>query len=150
MALTQNELSILDLVASDVSYRPASAFAGDAIKAPLFSYQDSAPEKEFGFPDGLLTGLSNTVNSPTAFILSQDINGVNTVSFTNWEFVRKFQDDENGFGAIVYRSKVQIEGKTHYIVAMQGSDGPSAQDWFQNLDLAREAWGKEKDEVTNF
>src|SRR6266571_3903372 len=150
MALTQNELSILDLVASDVSYRPASAFAGDAIKAPLFSYQDSAPEKEFGFPDGLLTGLSNTVNSPTAFILSQDINGVNTVSFTNWEFVRKFQDDENGFGAIVYRSKVQIEGKTHYIVAMQGSDGPSARDWFQNLYLAREAWGKEKDEVTNF
>lgn len=151
MPLTQNELSVLDLVASDVSYRPAAEFAGDAMKAPIFSYQDNAPEKEYGFPQALLSGLANSAGSPTAYVLDKDpVNGANFVVFPNWEFVRKFQDDENGFGAVVYRSKVLIDGRTHYIVALQGSDGTSAQDWLQDLDLAREAWKKESPEVTDF
>jgi hypothetical protein len=152
MALTQNELSVLSLVASDIAYRPKSAFDQDLPGSALSSYQDSGFENEFGFPAALLAGLPNDSNSPTARLpLQRDPGtGADTVVFTNWEYVRKFQDDANGFGAVIYRSKVPIDEETHYIVAMQGSDGASSQDWFQNLDLAREAWEKESSSVTDF
>src|SRR3954469_9053378 len=150
MSLTQNELSVLDLIASDVSYRAKSAFDGDAPGGELFSFQDSAPEKEFGFPSSLLSALPNGPSSPTANTQSQDINGVNTVVFTNWEFVRKFEDPKSGFGYVVYRSTLPIDGKTNYIVAMQGSDGTDSQDWFQNLDLARQVWSEQRTNLTNF
>ena len=149
MALSQNELSILDLVASDAAYRPKDAFDQDA---SLFSYQDSSPDPEFGFPRSLLEGISNAPSSPTAHLpLQADPGtGAETVMFTNWEYVTKFQDPNNGFGAVIYRSKYGIDGRINYIVAMQGSDGTSRQDWLQDLDLAREAWTVESPTITGF
>src|SRR5690606_28956259 len=140
MPLSQNELSVLALVASDIAYRPLEHFRLDppGLNIPLSSYQDSALGSEFGFATPLLSGFSNDPSSFTAFKVDHDpTTGAVTVTFPNWEFVIKVEEPRNGFGAVVFRSKTLIDGHRHYIVALQGSDGLNSQDWFQNLDLAR-------------
>src|SRR5690242_10452877 len=150
MALEQNEISVLCLVASDISYRPEDLF-NTAPYGPLSSFTDNFPEREFGFPQVLVSNFSNLFGSPTAYLLDKEpATEAIVVVFSGWEFVTKFQDSENGFGAIVYQSTEPIAGKTHYIVAFQGSDGLNGQDWIQNLDLARDVWGKETGAVTEF
>lgn len=66
--------------------------------------------------------------------------GAAWVQFSNWEYVAKIEQPLNGFGAVIFRSKILVDGKRQYIVALQGSDGANAQDWFQNLDLAKNVW----------
>jgi len=128
MALTQviNEQAILDLVASDFAYKRDDRIAINADK--LQSLPDNAPGSEHGFPPSLVNGLDNALFSRTHrnFIGS----GFSIVEFDNWIVAGKFNDDRDGFGAVVFKSRFAdpVTNKFDYIVAFRGTDGLNAQD----------------------
>lgn len=52
---------------------------------------------------------------------------------TGWAVARRFDDPDTGFGAVVYKKPNGDGSKFDYIVALQGTRGPNAQDWHGNL-----------------
>src|ERR1700757_2623554 len=150
MALQRNELSVLDLVASDAAYRTLEQYTADrpAVSSRILlqsSPDSSTPTDEQGVPTSLFVALPNNPDSLTARQLAV-LNGsrgggpAQTVTFTNWELIKKFQNNQDGFGAAIFKSTIKIDGKYQFIVAFQGSDGLDPKDWFANLDLARQVW----------
>jgi hypothetical protein len=101
-----NRVSILGLVASDASYRRKSKYTGITYLGP-FTDEDADEVKGPDF------------EAPSAF--------VNEAS--GFEYFDVVEDDETGFGAALFFKRAKGE----VIVALRGTDGPSAQDWSENL-----------------
>jgi Ca2+-binding RTX toxin-like protein len=150
MALTQftNEQAILDLVASDFAYKPNDEIAVRVDK--LQSFPDNAPEYEGGFPPSLVGFLDNALFARThrSFIAS----GISVIEFDNWIVENKFNDRGDGFGAVVFKSRFAdpVTNKFDYIVAFRGTDGLNAQDWYANLDLAKDVWARQSVPVLSY
>jgi len=103
-----NGLSILDLVASDAAYKTLSVYmaerAANGGRILLQSLPDSSTAiEEQGVPQSLLTSLPNGAEDLTAWQLafrdgSRSGSRAQVVVFDNWELIKKFQDDSDGFG----------------------------------------------------
>jgi Ca2+-binding RTX toxin-like protein len=150
MPLTRSitEQAILDIVASDFAYKPDAQIAVGVDR--LRSFPDSTREFERGFPPSLVSALDN---SPTAathrnFVAS----GISVVEFDNWAVTAKFDDPGDGFGAVVFKSRFlnPNTGKFDYIVSFRGTDGLNAQDWYGNLDLAKNVWDRQSNAVMSY
>ncbi|MGH8611078.1 MAG: hypothetical protein ACREYF_03270, partial [Gammaproteobacteria bacterium] len=130
-----NALSVLTLVASDASYKPKVQF-GDL--EALRSFPDNAPSDEHPFPSSLLANL------PSDPLYANQLGPsatVNVIEFPNWRYVDKIEDPGTGFGAVLYRSAVKNEdGKYEFILALEGTNGTDAKDWYANVDLAKTVW----------
>ena len=112
-----NHISMLSLVAADASYKRPSEFApGEA----LALHRDSRPDAEFPIPPSF-EGLG----------------------IEDWVFVRTpetlaFEDPGTGFAAVLFRSL----SSNDLIVALSGTNGLDAQDWWTNLNLGMTQWRK--------
>lgn len=141
----RNHLSILGLVASDASYY---AEGGRAIGDLLRSLPDSDPAHEHGFPQSLWLSVERTGNpfiDSKVFVGEPTPRGAsaNVVEFPSWQVVSIVEGPGVGFGATIYRL-----GRTaEYLLAMRGTDGPDARDWFQNLSLSVPAWNDYRSEL---
>jgi Ca2+-binding RTX toxin-like protein len=153
-----NELSILDLVASDAAYKSLTDYQLERQQLGIVylkSLPDSTAGSEEGVPPNLVTGLPNGASDCTAYELASG-NGARgggiaqTVTFSNWVLIKKFQNDDDGFGAAIFKSTREKDGADQYIVAFQGSDGLDSHDWFANLDLARDLWKDRGPQVIEF
>lgn len=60
------------------------------------------------------------------------------VGLNDWTVFDRIDDPRTGFGATIY--KRVANGKTDYMVAMQGTRGPSAQDWLGNAGFGVDKW----------
>jgi len=152
-----NDLSILGLVASDAAYKSLAQYSEDrGAGKPVYlqSVPDSTKDNEADFPSVLAATLPNeglTARLPLGTSSgSRDGGPAQTITFTNWLLIKKFQHSGTGFGAAIFKSSVQKDGKDQYIIAFQGSDGLDAQDWFANLDFARNVWRERGPEVIDF
>jgi hypothetical protein len=150
MPLTRSitEQAILDLVASDFSYKPEPEIAVGVDR--LRSLPDNTPEYEHGFPPSLVVALDN---SPTALTRRSFVaSGISVVEFDNWIVAKTFVDPGDGFGAVVFKSRFANPetGKFDYIIAFRGTDGLNAQDWYANLDLAINIWARQDEGVMSY
>lgn len=112
-----NRLSVLGLVASDMSYwRNAPDGVG------LKPYPDSNPD--VGFPPdlALIAGVPYSAGE-----------------FAGWTLIRRRDDASTGFGAAVFKNTTTNE----YIVALEGTDGLNGQDWYNNLNYGKAQWTPE-------
>ena len=56
-----------------------------------------------------------------------------SIGLSDWKVEQRVDDPRTGLGYTIYK---RINGsKTDYMVAMQGTRGPSAQDWISNLNF---------------
>ncbi len=70
---------------------------------------------------------------------------------TGWTVARRFDDPDTGFGAVVYKKPSGNGTKFDYIVALQGTRGPNAQDWHGNLTYGWEKFvGAQGQELMNY
>jgi Ca2+-binding RTX toxin-like protein len=149
MALTPplSELAVLGLVASDFSYKNASKVGRGEL---LSSLPDSKGGEEFGFPKALVNGLPNSSASRMRNYFIDSNRSV--IQFGNWQETATFNDDRDGYGAVVFRSKDAdpVTNKFDYIVAFRGTDGTDHQDWFANLDLAQKVWARQSINIMNY
>jgi hypothetical protein len=150
MALTRfiSEQAVLDLVASDFSYKPDNKIAINGDK--LSSFPDSSMAHEHGFPASLVSALDNALSSPTH--RTPIASGLSVIQFDNWVVANKFDDGGDGYGAVVFKSKFAdpVTHKFDYIVAFRGTDGINAQDWFANLDLAGAVWARQSSRIVPY
>jgi Ca2+-binding RTX toxin-like protein len=141
----RNPLSILGLVASDASYfEEGQREIGDL----LSSLPDSAPADEHGFPQSLWLSIDRAGNPFTdnrVFVGTSTTHGISAtvINFPNWRVVSFIEGQGTGFGATIYR----LGETSEYLVAMRGTDGPNATDWFQNLSFSSPAWIEHRDEL---
>ena len=111
----QNERSIIALVACDASYKPLANFTPDEL---LAVYPDSAQKDEAPLPESFVgKGLEN------------------------WKFVRDertlgFARPGTGFSVVLFEN----DAKRESVVALTGTNGPDAQDWWTNLNLGMTQW----------
>ena len=148
MAISQflRNMSVLDLVASDFSYNSNDAILGQTLR----SLPDNLPADEQPFPRGLLSSLPDTRVSSDSLFHSNDLNGV--IEFDNWIVDKTFNNSRNGFGAVVFRSKLSTtdDGQFDYIVALRGSDGTDPQDWLADVDLAKNVWKEQRNALIDY
>lgn len=142
----RNQISILALTASDSAYRESPGYPfvpGE----PLMSFPDSKPQEEYQFPLQILgIPAQSDTNSPLYYegkaLLSTQGGLVEGVEFKNWSLVTKTQQNDTGVGLIIYRRDYEQAGKekSEYIIAVQGTDGRNGQDWYANIQLAKNQW----------
>ncbi|HSD70455.1 MAG TPA: VCBS domain-containing protein [Woeseiaceae bacterium] len=112
------KLSRFTLVASDQAYRSGIATDGSVFLAPHLDspgidlFPNTMPASFF---DPVFTDLSA------------------------WKIIDRIDDPSTGFGATTYR-RVNADGKVDFMVALQGTRGPNAQDWGGNLGFAVDKW----------
>lgn len=144
---TLNELSVLALVASDVSYR-----AQTISDRTLQSFPDSKDIADAeGFPIPLEVSIGTSTNVQLRHRYEPSL-GRDTpeIAFDGWTLVSKIEDAASGFGAALFRSLERSSvGTYQYLLALEGTNGPDATDWFQNLDLARAVWDRNRPNVFN-
>src|SRR3989442_9312951 len=61
------------------------------------------------------------------------------VGLSQWRVADRVNDTATGFGATIYK-RTNSDGKVDFIVGMQGTRGPSPQDWSGNLGFAVDKW----------
>lgn len=109
MKLTASLMHTL-LVACDQSYKTT---ANGVVTGDVLTYY---PDSNGGNP--------GTDHMPSEW--SADLDG--------WTVAKRIDDAATGFGATVYQKPVDGQsGKFDYIVALQGTRGPSMQDWNDNI-----------------
>ncbi len=64
------------------------------------------------------------------------------VGLSGWTVFDRVDDPQTGFGATIY--KRVADGKTDFMVAMQGTRGPNAQDWYGNVGFGVDRWNSDK------
>ncbi len=126
MAINPNQLAVLNLIACDYSYNPNPAVPGSG-----------------GIPGGLLATFPDSdgpeyVPPPTLFgsvdLPYQQIG--NAIVVDGWRVAGAATDPATGFSFVVF----QNAAKTDAIVAMTGTNGLNAQDWYSNLNLGKTQW----------
>ncbi len=61
-----------------------------------------------------------------------------SIGLSDWKVDQRIDDPKTGLGYTIYK---RINGtKTDYMVAMQSTRGPSAQDWIGNLNFGIDKW----------
>src|ERR1041384_1678309 len=122
-----NSLSILDLVASDAAYKTLKEYTDDRV-AGRSVYLQSVPDSTYGneanFPSVLALSLPN--EGLTAYSLDtvsgkRDGGSAQQITFTNWVLIKKFQDPNTGFGAAIFKSNLQVDGKNQFIVPFKAA-----------------------------
>ena len=90
------------------------------------------------FPDsGSLDSYPNTM--PAHFSDPVYVNGSPVyLDLGAWRVFDRIDDPLTGFGATIY--KRVADGKTDYMVALQGTRGPSMEDWFGNAGFGVDKW----------
>lgn len=64
------------------------------------------------------------------------------IGLSDWKVEQRVDDPQTGLGYAIYK---RINGtKKDYMVAMQGTRGPSAQDWIGNLNFGIDKWQSQK------
>lgn len=116
---TRSDLSKILLVACDQSYSLAGS-----------------PASEVGAP---LTPLPDSGNGPTDPIEIR-MPEAWTDFLLGWTVNERIVNSNTGFGATIFE-KTNSDGKTEYIVAMQGTRGLNIQDWGGNLIYGWDKWG---------
>lgn len=149
-------LSLIAIVASDASYKPAGVSAGiggqDGVGGEvLASFPDNEPIDEADFPTSLYRHSIDTESKLDDLRLVDGIgvsnNPVRIGVLDNWSLVRSIEDESTGFGAAIFISRSSDGGKRDVVVAFRGTDGTDSKDWYQNIDLAKTVWGKVWNEV---
>src|SRR5215207_7721143 len=108
-------LSSFTLVACDQAYDTTP-------NSSLEHYPDS-----FGMPGDLYPA-----SMPARFY------DASRVGLSEWHTLERINDSTTGFGATIYaRAR---DGKTDYMVALQGTRGPNPQDWAGNLQFGLDKW----------
>lgn len=128
MTILPNQLAVLNLIACDYSYNPNPAVpgSGGALGGSLASFPDSnAPE--FVPPVHLFANVG---------LGYQQVGDV--VSIDGWRVAGADNDPATGFSFVVF----QNADKTDAIIAMTGTNGPDAQDWYSNLNLGVTQWSE--------
>ena len=138
----RTRISTLDLVASDFAYKsPYSPKPGGkpSIGEILESFPDSEGSAEQAFPRELLFPMWAL---PLSAYDDSNLSSNGTARFLDWELRAIVDTPEDGFGAMLFKSKTAnpSTGKYEYIFAFRGTDGTDPIDWWQNLDLAKDVW----------
>jgi hypothetical protein len=111
------KLSRFSLVACDQSYLDHIAKG-----APLAPHLDSGDDDR------------NALNTMPASYSDPIYTGL-----ADWTVFDRVNDPVTGFGATIYK-RINAAGKTDFMVALQGTRGPSAQDWAGNLAFGVPKW----------
>lgn len=137
----RNQVSLLGLVASDLAYKEASS--GEM----LASFPDSRSDEEYSFPKAV-PGLSQDPSAST-FGVWDDEDGIGVITFPNWKVVQTFRSDATGFGAVLLQGVYSLNGdkRTDYIIAFRGTDGRDGQDWYANVQLGKNQWLPEMEQL---
>jgi VCBS repeat-containing protein len=146
----RNETSFLGLVASDAAYK-VGGFGPNTL---LRTNPDNSSGEDYPFKPDILNRLDNIdASSPLAYEPKkfQSVNGesLDGVEFQNWRQFASIEDEDTGFGAVIYRRGYE-EGsvlKAEYIVAFRGTDGRNGQDWYANIQLAKGQWVEVNDQI---
>jgi Ca2+-binding RTX toxin-like protein len=102
---------------------------------PLMTLRDSTPDLDL-FPEALATN-AGIATRPELF------SGNTEVALGDWVLKDKIVDTTTGFSCLFLYS---AEGN-EYIVAMTGTNGPDAQDWYNNLNYSTTQWNSNQETV---
>ncbi|MBW7900200.1 MAG: hypothetical protein H3C26_01900 [Rhodocyclaceae bacterium] len=126
MAINPNQLAVLNLIACDYSYNPNPALPGSGgVPGGLLASFPDSDGPEFVPPSHLFGKVG---------LAYQQVG--NAISIDGWHVAGAGNDPATGFSFVVF----QNADKTDAIVAMTGTNGPDAQDWYSNLSLGVTQW----------
>ena len=122
------KLSRICLVACDQSYWGGSLSNTPDQDGPIETGTVLEPHPDSGVDVDVFPNIM-----PATFF-----NPVST-GLSEWLVFDRHDDPQSGFGATIYR-RINTVGTADFMVAFQGTRGPSTQDWNSNLGFGTDKW----------